>query len=124
MSLSGDRIRNCRTLHHLTLDDVARHLGIGRQAVYKYEQGTVTNIPLVNIEKMAILFETTPCYLAGWDSNNSAPDPAVILKEDEYHLVTSYRDAEEPIRRAALKMLEDSAENNRPKKGTGSDRTA
>jgi transcriptional regulator with XRE-family HTH domain len=51
----------------MTLEDVARRLGVGRQAIYKYENGTVTNIPLENLEIMAQLFGTTPGYLAGWD---------------------------------------------------------
>ena len=66
MSITGDRIRQLRKEKHLTLDDVARHLGVGRQAIYKYEQGTVTNIPLENLEKMAALLDTTPGFLAGW----------------------------------------------------------
>lgn len=69
MSLSGDRIRELRIQHDMTLDDVARYLGINRQAVYKYEQGIVTNIPLDKIEKMADLFGTTPDYIAGWTNN-------------------------------------------------------
>lgn len=66
MSTTGNRIRELRKQNGLTLDDVAKHLGVGRQAIYKYEQGTVTNIPLENLEKMATLFGTTPGYLAGW----------------------------------------------------------
>lgn len=70
MSLSGDRIRELRQKLGMTLDDVARHLGVGRQAIYKYEQGTVTNIPLENLERMAALFGTTPGFLAGWDEDH------------------------------------------------------
>lgn len=69
MSTTGERIRELRLRNHLSLDDVARHLGVGRQAIHKYEQGTVTNIPLENIEKMANLFGTTPGYLAGWNDS-------------------------------------------------------
>ena len=69
MSITGDRIRDFRQRLGLTLDDVAKHLGVGRQAIYKYEQGTVTNIPLENLEKMAALFGTTPGFLAGWDED-------------------------------------------------------
>lgn len=76
MSASGDRIRELRIKNHLTLDDVAKHLGVGRQAIYKYEQGTVTNIPLENLEKMASLFGTTPGYLAGWKEDHPE-DPLV-----------------------------------------------
>lgn len=70
------------------------------------------------MEKIANFFGIPTTQLIG---ERSSP---LSLSQDEQRLVTSYRDAEEPIRRAALKMLEDSAENNRPKKGTGSDRTA
>ena len=66
MNTTGDRIRELRIQQKLTLDDVAQYLGVGRQAVYKYEHGTVTNIPLDNIEKMAKLFGVTPGYLSGW----------------------------------------------------------
>ena len=68
MSMTGDRIRQMRLQHNMTLDDVAKYLGINRQAVYKYEQGIVTNIPLDKLEKMATLFGTTPGYLAGWST--------------------------------------------------------
>lgn len=70
MSTTGERIRELRLRHRLTLDDVARYLGVGKQAIYKYEQGTVTNIPLDNLEKMATLFGTTPGYLAGWEEDH------------------------------------------------------
>ena len=75
MNTTGNRIRELRLKNDLTLDDVARHLGVGRQAIYKYEQGTVTNIPLENLEKMAELFCVTPGYLAGWTDDH--PDDPV-----------------------------------------------
>ena len=80
MSITGDRIRELRLRQKLTLDDVARYLGVGRQAIYKYEHGTVTNIPLENIEKMAVLFNTTPGYLSGW-SETSVQDPDVVAAQ-------------------------------------------
>ncbi len=66
MSTPGERIREMRIRRKLTLDDVAKKLNVNRQAVYKYEHGVVTNIPLENLEIMAELFGTTPGYLAGW----------------------------------------------------------
>ena len=74
MSLSGDRIRELRLRNGMTLDDVAKHLGINRQAVYKYEQGIVTNIPLDKIEKMSELFCVSPGYISGW-SDDPPPEP-------------------------------------------------
>lgn len=75
MKTAGERIRELRLKNKMTLDDVARHLGVGRQAIYKYEQGTVTNILLENLEKMAEMFNTTPGYLAGWDDSRTNTHP-------------------------------------------------
>lgn len=75
MSTPGERIRDMRLRLNLTLDDVAKYLGIGRQAVYKYEHGTVTNIPLDKIEQMAELFGTTPGYLSCWSDNPNTSVP-------------------------------------------------
>ena len=84
MNITKNRIRELRTKNNLTLDDVARHLGVGRQAIYKYEKGTVTNIPLENLEKMADLFDVSPGYLAGWtddDAKEQLKDLTDMLQE-------------------------------------------
>ena len=86
MNTTGERIRELRLRNQLTLDDVAKYLGVGRQAIYKYEQGTVTNIPLENLEKMATLFGTTPAYLAGWDPEEP-PEPVQEPKTPEARLL-------------------------------------
>jgi len=94
MSISGDRIRECRNRRKLTLDDVAKFLGIGRQAVHKYETGIVTNIPLDNLEKMAKLFDTTPGYLAGWTEIDSPEElasvSAGVMSKDDQRLLDTY----------------------------------
>ena len=82
MNTTGNRIRELRIKHNMTLDDVARHLNVGRQAIYKYEQGTVTNIPLENLEKMAALFGVTPGYLAGWSDDPPDPPPDLPANDD------------------------------------------
>lgn len=87
MNTTGERIRELRTKYKLTLDDVAKHLGVGRQAIYKYESGTVTNIPLENLEKMARLFNTTPGYLAGWGSADDPPRPDPEIKTPEARIL-------------------------------------
>lgn len=124
MSISGKRIRELRTKLNMTLDDVAKHLGVGRQAVYKYEQGTVTNIPLENLEKMASLFRTTPGYLAGWtDSSNPPPMMNLTLfgentspqqsptddlsSSEERLLITLFRNADDRARKDAIRTLEE-----------------
>lgn len=88
MGIAGDRIKQCRTINRLTQDEVAEYLGLGKQAIWKYESGTVTNIPLENLERMAILFRTTPAYLAGWSDEGMPESP---LDDREQSLIHSYR---------------------------------
>ena len=108
MSLSGDRIRELRIQHDMTLDDVARYLGINRQAVYKYEQGIVTNIPLDKIEKMADLFGTTPDYIAGWsDEEKPLYSPILETMSNQARIISGGVDRMPPEKRdQALKILQ------------------
>ena len=109
MSLAGERIKECRTINHLTQDDVAQYLGIGKQAIYKYEIGAVTNIPLENIVKMATLFRTTPSYLAGWSDEGA---PVEELTENECRLVALYRTAEPYAQKIAIETLQNNQIKN------------
>ena len=108
MSLSGDRIRELRIRHDMTLDDVAKYLGINRQAVYKYEQGIVTNIPLDKIEKMAVLFDTTPDYIAGWsDEEKPLYSPILETMSNQARIISGGVDRMAPEKRdQALKILQ------------------
>jgi transcriptional regulator with XRE-family HTH domain len=100
LGCAGERIKELRLENDMTQADVANYLGIGKQAVYKYEVGAVTNIPLENIEKLAALFKTTPMYLAGWDDKSSES-----ISPDEHRLLTAYRGAEETAKQIAMETL-------------------
>lgn len=62
----GSRIRELRILSNLSQEELGRRVGVQRAAIQKYEKGTVTNIPIHVIEKLASVFEVTPMYLLGW----------------------------------------------------------
>lgn len=109
MGTVGERIKNLRIMNHLTQDDVAQHLGVGKQAIYKYETGAVTNIPLDNISKMAKLFGVPPEYIAGWsDQLHYGENSDVIdteLNAVERELVFLYRMADDRARSDAVDTL-------------------
>ena len=90
MSTTGERIREMRIRRKLTLDDVAKKLKVNRQAVYKYEHGVVTNIPLENLEIMAEMFGTTPEYLAGW-TDDKPPERIVpdVVASTEARIISA-----------------------------------
>ena len=49
----GERIRETRTAKGLTQEQLAEQVHVTKQAVYKYETGIVTNIPLDKLESIA-----------------------------------------------------------------------
>lgn len=114
MSNVGNRIRECRLAAKLTQEDVAKRLGVGKQAVYKYEIGAVTNIPLENIVLMSSLFDVSPGYLAGW---SDVKDPRVYdgldrcvvkqsdFSDDEITLVDGYRSLTDAGKQYMLNQL-------------------
>jgi transcriptional regulator with XRE-family HTH domain len=65
----GTRIKELRKLAGLSQEELGRRVGVQRAAINKYEKGTVTNIPIHTIEQMAIIFDVSPTYLVGWNTN-------------------------------------------------------
>ena len=66
----------------LTQDEVAKRINVTPQAIYKYEKGIVSNIPLDKIAQLANLFSVSPSVLAGWDEHpslNAAPSETQLL---------------------------------------------
>lgn len=84
MMTMGQRIYELRVQHNMSMDDLGKHLGVGRSAIFKYEKGQVENLPRSTIEKMAILFGVSPSYLMcfdEWDENSEALSDEVVLIE-------------------------------------------
>lgn len=79
----GELLKKLRTDKDLSLDDVAKQLGLARQTLYKYETGLITNIPLTRIEELAKIYNVTPGYIMGWEDENEDPIleniPGIIL---------------------------------------------
>lgn len=63
----GQNIKRRRRELDMTLEDVARDVGVSRQTLSRYETGIIGNIPSDKIELLAKSLKTTPAYLMGWD---------------------------------------------------------
>ncbi len=68
----GEKIKYLRLKFGLTQEDVAKAIATTKQAIYKYENGIVTNIPIDKVQKIADLFNTTPSYLMGWEGEENS----------------------------------------------------
>lgn len=67
-----DRLKSQRAHKNMTLEEVARKVGVTRATIQKYENGIIANIPSDKIEALAEALDTTPAYIMGWDENQAA----------------------------------------------------
>ncbi len=77
-TIPGTRIRELRTLAGMSQEELGKRVGVQRAAINKYEVGSVTNIPIATIEKMATIFEVSPTYIVGWNETSSNPLSAEV----------------------------------------------
>lgn len=61
-----ENIKKNRVKNEMTLEDVAKKVGVSRQTIQKYESGVISNIPITKIEKLAVAFHVNPSELMGW----------------------------------------------------------
>ena len=64
----GRRIHSERLKKDMTLEDLAKIVGVSRQTLSRYETGVISNIPSDKIEQISEALNTTPAYLMGWES--------------------------------------------------------
>ena len=106
----GERIREARTAKGLTQEQLAEQVHVTKQAVYKYETGIVTNIPLDKLESIAACLGVAPGYLAGWQGS-----PALIQDEP----IAAYQNLKDQLTQAdkedIARLIQLRAELNRSK---------
>ena len=74
-----DRLKQRRIDLNLTLEYVAKLVGVTRATVQKYETGVISNIPSDKIELLAAALQATPAYLMGWEETPTLPSGAVPI---------------------------------------------
>lgn len=63
------RIKDLRAQNHLTLEQVAQKVGVGKSTVRKWEIGMIANMRRDKIAALADALNTTPAYLMGWSEH-------------------------------------------------------
>lgn len=69
---TGERLKKLRKENRMTLEDVAKEIGVSRATVLKYENGVITNIPTNRVHQLANLFKVSRPYLMGWTDERKA----------------------------------------------------
>ena len=65
----------------MTLEDVAKMVGISRQTMSRYENGIIGNIPSDKIERMAKAMRVSPGVIMGWEEFEQLPANVVAVPE-------------------------------------------
>lgn len=77
-NIIGERIKYLRTLADMSQEELGNRVGVQRAAINKYEKGSVTNVPIATIEKIATIFNVSPTYIVGWDNIEVNPLSAEV----------------------------------------------
>lgn len=93
----GEKIRYLRLNNNMTMDDLARELGVQRSAINKYEKGIVVNLKRSTISSLCRVFGVSSAYFLD-DSSDLTPD--------EEHLLTLWRGANDQARSDVIDLLE------------------
>jgi transcriptional regulator with XRE-family HTH domain len=81
-----ENIKTRRLELNLTLEEVSNELGVSKPTLQRYESGVISNIPFDKVEKLAIILETTPSCLMGWENKHYSE-----LTKDQIDFFNKYR---------------------------------
>ena len=100
----AQRIKVLRQERGLTLEQVAKVVGVGKSTVRKWETGMIANMRRDKIADLAKALGTTPEYLMGWDEKESPPaEPE--LSEGEKVLLELFNRVPEDQQQLGLQMI-------------------
>ena len=70
MNKTGQRIHDKRIQMNLTMEDLAKKIGVNKSSISKWEAGEVENIKRSYISKMAAIFQCSPDWLMCFDDSD------------------------------------------------------
>ena len=71
----GERIKKIRKEKHITVDYLAKELGVSKTTIYRYEDSTIEKIPIKIFDRLCILLNVSAAELMG----NTEPDDNLVL---------------------------------------------
>ena len=61
----GERIKEIRTYKKISVEYLAKELGVSKTTIYRYEDSTIEKIPVKVFDQLCILLNVTPAELMG-----------------------------------------------------------
>lgn len=73
----GNRIKYARDLRDVTLDDIAKKVGVAKSTIQRYEAGKITTIKIPVVESIAIALNVNPAWIVGKSEDMELPSQKV-----------------------------------------------
>ena len=101
------KIKQLRLERHMTLEEVAKIVGVGKSTVRKWETGAIANMGRDKIASLAMALGTTPAYLMGWKEQQEPTPPSNLVAESEGEelLLKAFRQLPEGEQEMYLEVL-------------------
>ena len=99
------RIKDLRLEKGLTLEQVAKVVGVGKSTVRKWETGMIANMKRDKIASLAKALGTTPAYLMGWKETEKLPQEKLMLTEGEQIMLDLFKRVPEDQQKLVLQMI-------------------
>lgn len=80
-----ENIKSKRAERQMTLEELAKQVGVSRQTIQRYESGVISNIPSDKIELIADALNTTPAYLMGWTDSDTDNENHKVYADIKAH---------------------------------------
>jgi transcriptional regulator with XRE-family HTH domain len=95
----GERLKQLREENHLSLDAVAKGVGLTRATIHRYENGVITNVPLDTIQQLARFFGVSKPYMVGWSDDRYKGTGDVVVIPDTETFTKAYTVMDEDDRK-------------------------
>ncbi len=83
----GERIKTIRKEKKISVDYLAKELGVSKTTIYRYEDSSIEKIPVSIFDKLCILLDVSPAELMG----------NVPTKENDDKLPSSFKNAQDAM---------------------------
>lgn len=69
----GNRIKDARNLRNVTLDDIAKKVGVAKSTIQRYENGKINTIKIPVVESIALALNVNPSWVVGKSEEMELP---------------------------------------------------
>ncbi|MDD5863451.1 MAG: helix-turn-helix transcriptional regulator [Firmicutes bacterium] len=104
----GERIRFIRKQKNMTIDALAKRIGVTRQTISRYETGAISEIPRSKLEKIAEELTVQYEYLEGWTIDSQCDSTQFDIQQLKIDLVNAKTEDEKAEIESSIEILEES----------------